>query len=351
MIRITTYFVLIFMMMISNGFAQETTFEEKLVNLSSSMDKIMDTEKALLKKDINSIEDQYNAKQITLEQAEKLKKDATKLHAFKIKEKMAQIERQAHDIIQLRVDEKMAMKEPLEEEYYGAKIKFGKNKSKKKIKKDERTHAYFSVAFGFNNLMNNGELNSIQNSNFNFGKSGFSDIGINYKTRIFKNSGLSYINYGLSFRGNRLRIKDNKYFVTTGENTGLQTHIESLKKVNFSTSQLVIPIFYELDFSKPKITTTGKRVRFKRNDSWRIGFGGFAGVNLLSTQKINYKKDGKRITINEKGDFNVNRFVYGLQGQIGYKSLSFYAKYDLNDLFKQSFTDQKNISFGVKWDL
>ena len=351
MTKIITYFTLILILSISNGFAQETTFEDKLVALSTEMDSIMDREKESLKVDIRNIEEQYNNKKITLAQSEKLKKDATKLHAFKIKEQMAQIDRKAHDLIQMRVDKKMDLSKKLDEEYFGKTIKFGKTKKKTTVKKDKRTHSYFSIAFGFNNLMNDGDLNSIQDSDFNFGKSGFSDIGLNYKTRMFKNSGLYYINYGLSFRSNRLRVKDNKYFVTTGENTALQVHAESLKKVNFTNSQLVIPIFFELDFSKPKMTSTGKIIKFKRNNSWRVGFGGFGGINLMSTQKTNYKKDGKRVAIIENGDFNVNRFVYGLQGQIGYKSLSFYTKYDLNDLFKQSFTNQKNISFGVKWDL
>ncbi|MEO5789480.1 MAG: hypothetical protein ABIW77_13890, partial [Gelidibacter sp.] len=52
-----------------------------------------------------------------------------------------------------------------------------------------------------------------------------------------------------------------------------------------------------------------------------------------------------------KNDYNTSNFVYGLSGYIGVGDFSVYAKYNLNELFKDQVTPQHNISLGLRWDL
>ena len=348
MIKTITYIALSLVLFVTNVHAQEKTFEEKMENLSSQIDNVIVSEKALLKKEIKAIEKQYNSDKITYEEAEKQKKVATKLHADAIKTKIESIEKQVHSLVQGKVDDKVK------------EVDSKKSKSKKDIyfgvrfdsilkqKKNKRTYSYFVLAFGFNNLIKDGDINSMQDSDFEFAGSRFAELGLNYKTRLLKNSGLAYLNYGLSLRYNGLRAKNNQYLVVNGDQTVLQTHTEDLKKSKFRNTQLVVPLFLEFDLSKPKVEN-GKTI-YRRNRTWRFGFGGFGGINLKSKQILKYKLDGKKVRTKIKGDYNVNRFVYGVQGLVGYKDTSFYVKYDLQDLFADSFENQKNLSFGVRFD-
>ena len=51
-----------------------------------------------------------------------------------------------------------------------------------------------------------------------------------------------------------------------------------------------------------------------------------------------------------KGDFNVNKFGYGLSTYVGYGATSLYLKYDLNPLFNDNVVKQNNVSLGVRFD-
>jgi hypothetical protein len=347
MTKTITHIIIIILLFVGNTFAQNPTFEEKAKQLSIKIDSITIAEKKLLKKDIRAIEKLYNNNKITLEEAEQQKIDATSLHANNIKTEVAKIETELHDLVQNRVDNKVVSEN-------SNKIVFEISKDGVKIfkqnqKKNRRTYPYTVLAFGLNNLVNDDDINSIQDTEFEFGGSRFFEFGINYKTRIFKQASVPYINYGLSVRYNNLRFKDDKFFITDENQTIIAEHPQSLKKSNFKNVQLVVPVMLELDFSKPKIKD-GKKI-FRRNRNFRFGFGGFGGINLKSKQVLKYRLDGKRIKDKTRGDFNVNNFVYGLNAFIGWDDTSFYVKYDLQDLFKDSFKDQKNISFGVRFDL
>ncbi|PIX05710.1 MAG: hypothetical protein COZ76_12745, partial [Flavobacteriales bacterium CG_4_8_14_3_um_filter_35_10] len=51
-----------------------------------------------------------------------------------------------------------------------------------------------------------------------------------------------------------------------------------------------------------------------------------------------------------KGDFNVNNFLYGLNGFVGYRDTSLFFRYHLNNLFKDNLIEQKNIEFGLRFE-
>jgi len=309
-------------------------------DLSSQIDKVIDTEKTLLKNEIKAIEKRYNNDEITFEEAEEQKKAASTLHANNIKNKVASIEEQVHNLVQGKVTNKLTNNK--DNYKHNSIVKdFGFTSDSTYYK---RTSPYFVLSLGVSNMIDGGNFN--KNLKWN---SGFAELGINYKTRIFKKSSLLYINYGLSYRENNYKPKDNQYFVTSGNNTSLTTHTSELKRSKFTTSQLVVPVFFEMDFSKPKIKN-GKKY-FRKNAAFRFGLGGFAGFNIGSKQYIKYKADGKKVKITSKGNYNVNDFVYGIQALIGYRDTSFYVKYDMQDVFTNSFTNQKNISFGVRFDL
>ncbi len=346
MTRILTYTIIVLLTMIQSLFAQDT-LEQKTKEIARKIDSITTNERMLLKKEIRKLEKDYQMDRLTEEQVEKLKKEAVTKHAKIIKQEIDKLENELYSVIQNRVDDKLK----------GNKIKKNSDGTyilqiktrKKNITESQRTFSDFVFAFGFNNVVLNSDINTIQDSPYKFGASSFMEIGKNYKTRIFKENSIFYVDYGLSVRYNNLILKDNKYFVTNGNDTNLETFPYELKKSKFKNVQLVIPLYLEMDLSKSKIKD-GKKI-FKRNKSFRIGFGGFGGVNLKSKQILKYELEGKKVRDKRKGDYNITQFVYGLNGFIGYKNTSFYVKYDANDLFHNNFKNQHNISFGVRFDL
>lgn len=88
-------------------------------------------------------------------------------------------------------------------------------------------------------------------------------------------------------------------------------------------------------------------------NSFRVSAGGYGGLRIGSNQKIKFKQrddngvDGKKL-YKEKDNFNLNNFVYGLKGELGYGPVNLYAKYQLNDIFKDSVTDElQTMSVGI----
>ena len=149
---------------------------------------------------------------------------------------------------------------------------------------------------------------------------------------------------------NTLRPKRNQFFVANENTALLQTHFVDLDKSKFKNVQLVVPVFLELDFSKPKLSDKDNKVRYRTNRSLRIGAGGFVGLNIKTKQILKYYENDIKFKDIQKGDFNVNNFVYGLSAFIGHKDTSFYVKYNLNELFNNAIIEQNNISFGLRFD-
>jgi len=350
MTRILISFIIVLFGWIHNSIAQQDVVE-KSKEIAQKIDSITLSERKLMKKNIRLLEKDYDMNLITEEEYETKKQEIVFNHANNIKKQVDSLETVLHQVVQDRVNYKLTNDTSNKEKSKYLKIEIGNvnNKDKKNCYENKRTYSYLVFAFGLNNVMQDSDINTIQDMPYYFGKSRFMELGLNYKTRIFTDNPVFYIDYGLSVRYNNLRLKDNLYFESTGNTTTLQTFAYDLKKSRFKNVQLVLPVMFELDFSKPKMKE-GKKI-FYRNRKFRFGLGGFAGINLKSKQILKYKLDGKNIRDKRKGDYNVNKFVYGVQALVGYKDTSFYVKYDLNDLFHNNFNGQHNVSFGVRFDL
>jgi hypothetical protein len=147
---------------------------------------------------------------------------------------------------------------------------------------------------------------------------------------------------------NNLRPTDNRVFVVNGQQTNLEVNPINMKDSRFRNVYLVLPVHLEFDFS-------GNRMKddkpfFKTHQSFRLGLGGYAGINLKSKQIINFDDNDLKGRERTKGDFNTSNFIYGLSSYVGYKSTSLYLKYDLNPLFEKNIVDQNNVSLGIRFD-
>lgn len=349
-----TLVLLLLCLVVSIANAQDsipkTVKQLKIERLEASKESIKSEERELLKAKVEAINEQLENEEITQEEANTLKTEAAQLHALNIENRIAIVD---NSIALLQRNENYVKKDTIEDRTIALRIG-GENiidvdfsGDRKPPKYDIRTTNDMLLAFGFNNALIDGQ--SLDDSPYKLGGSGFIELGWNWKTRIFKNTNFARIKYGFSFQWNKLDIKDNQYFVKDGDITTLEVFPEDLNKAKFRVTNLVIPV--HLEFGPSKVLQRENRIRYINNNKFKIGLGGYAGVRLGSLQKLKYKVDGDRVKDKIKTNYNVSNFVYGISGYIGFGDTSLYVKYDLNPLFKDQAVDQHNISLGLRIDL
>lgn len=318
----------------------------KIEKLQRLKERIPEEEKAFLKTEVEGIIQRLEHKEISSEEAETLKQDAAKNRALNIENRLAIADNQIA-ILERHNDHADDWFDGARrtEISVGGMTLVNENSNVPAPKYDIRTSNKLLAAIGFNNTIMEGQ--SLEDSPYKVGGSGFIEFGWLWNTRIFKHTNFVRVNYGLSFQWNKLSIKDNQYFVSDGSKTSLEPFPLELKKSKFRTTSLVVPV--HLEFGPSILKDYGNRIRYFNDNQFKVGVGGFAGVNLSTMQKLKYKEDGKRQKQKNKQDFNTTNFVYGISGYIGVGDFSVYAKYNLNNLFKNQEIDQQNVSLGLRW--
>jgi len=342
----TLYLVVLIFLFVSKVLGQET-FESKAKKIANKIEKITKEEKAALKEEVEVVNVQLSEGKITLEQADKRKKELAEARATIIEEKVTEAQNELNDLVQQKVDGKIK-EDSLTKKY---SIVFhvrdrDRDKYKDSIHGEKRTTSQFVFAMGLNNMMVDGKL---QDSNYSFGGSHFYEWGFTYNSRLMKKDNLLHAKYGLSLMYNNIRPTNNKSFVVNGDQTELQTNAINLDESRFRNVYIVLPLHLEFDFSKPEVSN-GKTY-FKTHKSFRFGIGGYAGINVKSKQILKFDQDDLDYKTTIRGDYNVNNFIYGLSSYIGYREFSLYAKYDLNPLFQDNLIKENNISLGIRVDL
>ena len=340
----TLYLVVLIFLFVSKVLGQET-FESKAKKIANKIEKITKEEKAALKEEVEVVNVQLSEGEITLEQADKRKKELAEARATIIEEKVTEAQNELNDLVQQKVDGKIK-EDSLTKKYSIVFHVRDKDRDKDSIHGEKRTTSQFVFAMGLNNMMVDGKL---QDSNYSFGGSHFYEWGFTYNSRLMKNDNLLHAKYGLSLMYNNIRPTNNKSFVVNGDQTELQTNAINLDESRFRNVYIVLPLHLEFDFSKPQVSN-GKTY-FKTHKSFRFGIGGYAGINVKSKQILKFDQDDLDYKTTIKGDYNVNNFIYGLSSYIGYREFSLYAKYDLNPLFQDNLIKENNISLGIRVDL
>lgn len=341
----TIYLTVLACLLLTRIFAQET-FESRAKNIASKIETITKEEKKALKEEVEAINVQLQNNGITKEEAEAKKQLLAETRAKSIEFRVAQAQSELVDLVQQKVDGKIKDADTTRRYSFSFTSRKKYKTYKDTIQGEKRTTSQFVFAAGLNNLVTN---EAVAHSDFRYWGSHFYELGLTYNSRILKNNNLLHAKYGLSVMYNNLRPTDNRSFTENGNQTQLETSVIHLKDSRFRNVYLVAPIHLEFDFSG-KETKNGK-TSFKTHSSFRLGFGGYAGINVKSKQILDYESNGNDVKERTRGNFNVNEFIYGLSTYVGYKETSLYLKYDLNPLFKDNAIKQNNISLGVRFDL
>jgi hypothetical protein len=346
--NVTIYLTTLLCLFLTKSFAQET-FEDRAKSIANKIETITKEEKDALKTEIEAVNLQLENGSLTSAQADEKKQQLAETRANNIEVRAASAKKELEDLVQEKVDGKIAEKESGK---HSIMIPGGyKNRDEEKWEKENgerRTTTQGVLAFGANNLVTDG---AIANSDYGYARSMFYEWGFTFNTRILPQSNLLHFKYGASFMYNILHATDNRYFVDNGQTTDLAVYPLGLraKDTYFKNVFLTVPVHLEFDFSKTEVKD-GKKI-FRSHNGFRVGLGGYVGYNTNSKQFLSYKVDGYRFNVRQKGNWNVDDFNYGLSVYVGYKETSLYVKYDLNPMFKNNAVDQHNISAGVRFDL
>jgi len=347
---ITFYVAGLLCLLVTKMTAQEKTpqtFEVRAKEIAKNIETITKQQKDSLKIEVEAVNVKFENKEITADQAEAQKQQYAEKRAKNIETKVAVEEQKLDQLVKDKVD---------------GKVKPERKKSRFQIIIDDngetdtittgvvrydfkRTTSQFVYALGVNRVVEDGKINTDDFKD----RSDFYEVGIAWNTRLFTNNNLLHLKYGLSLQYNNLRPNNDKMFAVDGNKTilvdsGVDVDVARLRYVN-----LVIPMHLEFDFTPKKVV--GDKTYYPIHKSFRVGLGGYAGVNVKEKQILKYNNsDDNDVKQKTKGDFNVNDFVYGLSAYVGYSDISIYAKYDLQTVFQNNDIDQNNLSIGIRFD-
>jgi hypothetical protein len=355
---ITKYLVAILITLIAiQSYAQETNDSEsnkdKIEFLKKQKERIKKEERNFLKAEVEAINFRLDEGSITKDEAENLKKEAAQKRALNIENRLAIVDNkiallernEAGDAI-TNDDEASFTLRLGNGDDDDSFIYFGNGKNKPR-KFDRRTTSDLVFAIGFNNALIEGE--NLDDSPYKLGGSGFVELGWAWKTRLLKNSNAIRLKYGYSFTWNKLDIKDNMYFVRTGDQITLEQFPTNLNKAKLRTTNLVFPVHFE--FGPSKKIERESYFRYSTRRQFKIGVGGYAGFNIGTLQKLKYRLDGRDVKDKFKGGYNTSNLIYGLSGYLAFGDTAIYVKYDLNPIFKDQSIEQNNISVGLRFDM
>lgn len=312
---------------------------EQLADLLRDKESMIKQERVKLKNEVAAINSKLERNQITATEAESLKVEAANKAALNIENKAAIID---NHIALLERNGAL-------DDSFSIEVNLGENNSKEYVNShpvSARTSGALTFAIGLNNVIIEGQ--SLNDSPYRIGGSKFLELGYTWATRVFEDSNWLRVKYGFSFQFNGLKFEDNNFLVANGDGTNsIEEFPEPLDKAKFRMDNLVIPVHFEFGPSK---TTThdGKKV-FSNHSNFKMGLGGYAGVNLSTLQKLKFEQDGNDVKTKIRDGYNTNNFVYGLSGYVGWDTMSLYVKYDLNPIFKTG-AEQRNISAGFRFD-
>ena len=147
----------------------------------------------------------------------------------------------------------------------------------------------------------------------------------------------TFIEYGLSWSAFSFMFTGNDGLI---DNAGMVQQVEWPYE-NVEKSKLAVH-YFNIPFT----------LGFRSKDRFKFDVGGYAGFRIGSHMKVKYERGGDNETDKYGGNYNLNRFRYGLMGSIGYDDIHVFVQYDMNTLFEEGnasgLPEFNAISFGLR---
>ncbi len=199
-------------------------------------------------------------------------------------------------------------------------------KKEEKAEPDFRT--YFNLDLGVNNYFEN---NAVPGERSLHGVKGWGswNVGINWMASQRLQKG-RYWDFGLGVQWYNFKLENRDHQVINGDD-GVEFirrwDVDGFKS-KISASYLTALTLFRWDFGK---------MNDNDRDGLRVAVGPYAGYRLGGRSKFVYRElqGSSRKKDKEPIGANLNNFRYGLRGEIGFRSVTFFTSYDFNSLFQK----------------
>lgn len=205
-------------------------------------------------------------------------------------------------------------------------------------KRNASAHLVFDL--GLNALVNQKTTAGQSDVDLRTLGSRYVNIGLDWDIRLGGKHSPMSVTVGPEFAFNNYMLNGNRQWVNENGRTSIILNREGhqYEKTKLATSSINLPLMLRLQLHDSHYKPT-----------FTIGAGGFVGYRLKSWTKVKYTSEGTTYKDHEDGSYNLENFQYGLQGTIGYRSLEFFGKYNMNPLFKTNAgPDTQVLSFGLR---
>jgi hypothetical protein len=211
----------------------------------------------------------------------------------------------------------------------------------KEKKEEPAFRTYFNLDMGVNNYFGDG---SIPGGEATYGVKGWGswNVGINWMASQRLEKG-RYWDFGIGVQWYNFKFENRGYQAVNGD-YGMEfinrTDVDGFKS-KISASYLTALTLLRWDFGK--MNDNGR-------DGLRVAVGPYAGYRLGGRSKFVYRElEGSgRKKEKEPIGMNLNNFRYGLRGEVGFRSVTFFTTYDFNSLFQKGRGPSLNpIAFGL----
>ncbi len=298
--------------------------------LEIQKEKVEEEEKELLRKEVVMINRLLKEEKITKEEADEQKRAAATKHARNIKDQL--------QILDAHID---LMERNADVDY---QVLYSQGNENHKAPRDSlssrfkfrNTYGSLVVGFGFSNAR--GEGFSI-GDRYRVAGSRYFEMGYEWSTGLTATNFLRF-NYGVLLQFDGFKPKQaHQYFVLEGDQVELHDFEGQLKKAKLRRNNLIVPLHVEL----------GPTDRRGYSNNFRVGLGGFLGLNLSTVQKLKYKDDGHRVKEKNRLNSQAEDLVYGWSGYLGYKGTTLVIRYATSPTFKHNLIREEVVALGVRW--
>ncbi|HLT08713.1 MAG TPA: hypothetical protein VK014_14375 [Cyclobacteriaceae bacterium] len=198
----------------------------------------------------------------------------------------------------------------------------------KKKKEDPDFRTYFNMDLGVNNYFEN---KAVPGERAVHGVKGWGswNVGLNWMASQKLRKG-SYWDFGIGVQWYNFKLDNRNYQIISGDE-GIEfinrTDVNGFKS-KMSASYLTALTLFRWDFGK--MNDSGR-------DGLRVAIGPYAGYRLGGRSKFVYRELGGSGRKKEKEPIgaDLNNFRYGLRGEIGFRSVTFFTTYDFNTLIQK----------------
>ncbi len=211
-----------------------------------------------------------------------------------------------------------------------------------------RTSHSINFDIGTNNFLSDGKFPDSNNDLYTVRPFGSWYVGINsiQRTRVV---GKFFVEWGVGVSWYNFKFQNDRTIMTK-DNTGVMfsTDLRDLdyKKSKLTASYINASIIPVIDFGRNR----RKPMFFDSysSNSFRIGFGPYAGYRIDSYTKQVYEENNDKKRDRNHDNFFIENIRYGARLQLGFQDVDLFFNYDMNDLFTEGKGPALNaFSFGV----